>query len=172
MYKSKEERFDFALSQTFSCATVCSAFMDAAIPTSLPSAVIAADPSLERLAPATAASKFSRKEETQPAHSPEQKRQPPHPQKSKGCRTPPYFRASIPLSGERSKSLPHPHDSLLSRDTQLRAQYLGDSVSVEDFQNFRFGRCLVGSVDISMEHSVDNVHAHAFSVLIDSGAML
>ena len=52
------------------------------------------------------------------------------------------------------------------------AQYLGDSVSVEDFQDFRVGRCLVGSVDISIEHSVNNVHAHAFSVLINSGAIL
>ena len=52
------------------------------------------------------------------------------------------------------------------------AQYLGDSVSVEDFQDFRVGRCLGSSVDIRMEHSVDNARAHPFSVLIDSGAML
>ena len=51
-------------------------------------------------------------------------------------------------------------------------QYLGDAVSVEDFQNLRVGRRLGGSVDIGMELSVDDVHAHAFSVLINSGAML
>src|SRR5260370_6043204 len=45
--------FDFALPLTFSCATVCSASMDAAISTSSPSAVIAADPSSARPAPAT-----------------------------------------------------------------------------------------------------------------------
>jgi hypothetical protein len=48
---------------------------------------------------------------------------------------------------------------------QLRL-ILGDSMSVEDFQNFRVGRRLIGSVDISMEPSVDDVHAHALSVLI------
>ncbi len=51
-------------------------------------------------------------------------------------------------------------------------QYLGDSVSVEDFQNFRLRRCFGRSVDISVELSFDNARAHAFSVLINSGAML
>jgi hypothetical protein len=51
-------------------------------------------------------------------------------------------------------------------------QYLGDSMSVEDFQNLRVRRRLGGSVDISIELTVDNVHAHAFSVLINSGAIL
>src|SRR5258707_11368810 len=49
---------------------------------------------------------------------------------------------------------------------------LSDSVSVEDFYNLRFGWCVGRSIDISMEGSVDNVHAHAFSVVINSGAML
>jgi hypothetical protein len=49
---------------------------------------------------------------------------------------------------------------------------LGDSVSVEDFQNFRVGRRVGRSVDVSVKLSFDNARAHALSVLINTGPML
>ena len=52
------------------------------------------------------------------------------------------------------------------------AKDLGDSVSVEDFQNSRIGRRLVGSVDINVQPSVDEVQAHPLSLLINSRAIL
>jgi hypothetical protein len=58
----------------------------------------------------------------------------------------------------------------IKRGVTAAGQYLCDSVPVEDFQDVRLERRLVGSIDISIEYSVEDVHTHTFSWLANSGA--